>query len=521
MAAGDEIEIWLEGALSGPDRAVTANLDASAVNAASASTLTTIPLENRTGLDVNTTVTVDAQNLFLYTIQVRNLGPDDATNVQVTHAVEEQMTITATGPECTVSGSSALCKFGTIPAFESRTTTVRARGGALAADRTAITTATANEVLSRDPTTFTTARSGGAPAADLRIHLTSSELVASRPVLVEVVNQGPSDADGVEITLTPPPGIGLTEAPPPFCERSLQVTCRIGRLAVGRRWQQSFFFQVPATPAVLLGRVGATTPDPRGADNSQSVDIRTARQIAQGYPDAGAVSSSAAYQPGATVPGSDPSIFGTGMTERTTVPAAVPLPLQLDGISVTLNGVPAPLIFVSPTQVNFQTPWELLGESTAQVVMRIGDTLWPVGRVQVRPAAPEIFTMSQTGSGQGAILIANTASLAAPAAAYPGSRPVRRGEFVSIFCIGLGPVDDPPLSGAPALAERLARTRHPVQTTMGGVAATVSYSGLAPGFVGLYQVNAQVPETVSAGPAVPVVLEVLGARSNSVTIAVD
>ena len=78
-----------------------------------------------------------------------------------------------------------------------------------------------------------------------------------------------------------------------------------------------------------------------------------------------------------------------------------------------------------------------------------------------------------------------------------------------------------PATGAPAPTSPLAQTTHTVTVTIGSVVADVSFAGLAPGWVGLYQVNVQVPASAPVGDAVPVLLSVGGAVSNQVTIAVE
>ena len=86
--------------------------------------------------------------------------------------------------------------------------------------------------------------------------------------------------------------------------------------------------------------------------------------------------------------------------------------------------------------------------------------------------------------------------------------------------MGLGAVTNQPADGAASPSSPLARTSATPQVTIGGVPATVTFSGLAPDFVGEYQVNALVPATVAAGNAVPVAITIGGAASNTVTIVV-
>jgi uncharacterized protein (TIGR03437 family) len=95
------------------------------------------------------------------------------------------------------------------------------------------------------------------------------------------------------------------------------------------------------------------------------------------------------------------------------------------------------------------------------------------------------------------------------------------GGVVSIFCTGLGATEAAVASGQPGpSAEPLARVKTPVTVTIGGRPATVSFAGLAPGMVALYQVNAAVPAGVMPGNAVPVVITQGGFTSNTATIAV-
>jgi uncharacterized protein (TIGR03437 family) len=127
------------------------------------------------------------------------------------------------------------------------------------------------------------------------------------------------------------------------------------------------------------------------------------------------------------------------------------------------------------------------------------------------------------GNGQGAVRIASTGAIAAPVGTYPGSTPATAGvDYIEIYCNGLGAVSNPPAygqqaSGPPLLSET---PTQPV-VTIGGAPATVIFSGLSPGSVALYQIDALVPAGIPAGDAVPVVLQMQGLTSNSVTIAVQ
>jgi adhesin/invasin len=103
--------------------------------------------------------------------------------------------------------------------------------------------------------------------------------------------------------------------------------------------------------------------------------------------------------------------------------------------------------------------------------------------------------------------------------AAPGS-PATAGDVLVIYCTGLGAVNPAVPAGTAAPSSPLSETTNRVTVTLGGRPAQVAFSGLTPGFAGLYQVNAVVPEGVAAGDQVPVVLTVAGQAGRPVTIAV-
>jgi len=188
---------------------------------------------------------------------------------------------------------------------------------------------------------------------------------------------------------------------------------------------------------------------------------------------------------------------------------------------MTIGGATVPLYFVSPGQINFQVPYFNVTRPTPATLTVTEGTLSATITVTVTPYAPGLYTTNSQGTGQAAAIINGTASIVAPSGAFPGSRPARKGEFVSLFCTGLGTVTNRPMLGAPSPTNPLAATTAIPTVTVGSMNAGVSFSGLAPGFVGLYQVNIQVPDTAPSGDAVPVTLSIGGVTANTVTIAVQ
>jgi len=133
--------------------------------------------------------------------------------------------------------------------------------------------------------------------------------------------------------------------------------------------------------------------------------------------------------------------------------------------------------------------------------------------VALAPSDPGIFPIGAPQGGQVAIL--NLAGIVVDA-----NSPAHAGDYLEIYANGLGPVSNTPKTGAVAGASPLSRMIVNPSATIGGVPAQVVFAGLAPGFIGLYQVNAQVPQGIAAGDAVPVTLSTGAIASNTVTISV-
>ena len=226
----------------------------------------------------------------------------------------------------------------------------------------------------------------------------------------------------------------------------------------------------------------------------------------------------------AIAPGSIASVFGVRLAASVQSANVLPLSTALTGVSVAVNGIAAPLFFVSPTQINFQVPWEVSTQTQAWVAVTVNGVTSASESAKAAGSAPGLFAVNSAGTGQGAILIAATGEVAAPSGSIQGrsARPASRVEFITIYCTGLGPVTNQPANGVPALSEpSLSATLAKPAVTIGGVQATVVFSGLAPGFVGLYQVNVLVPAEAPTGNAVPVALTIGGVTSNTVTVAVQ
>ena len=362
-------------------------------------------------------------------------------------------------------------------------------------------------------------------ANDQKSHLVMQAAVCTG-VEADIRLDGPSSGENLEFRLD---HMGRrmpqTAALPEGCtveERAIR--CPLNNLAETGRQSLEFVLCSGTSPAIftLQGRVNTDGQDvvPRN-DVSTLIVRRDANELPPAVRiNRNGITDVAKFGTRGLTPGSDPSLFGVGLAPGVAVAESLPLPLELLGTSVEVNGIPAPLIFVSPNQINFQTTWELITDNVADVVVLSGGEVSDPERVFVVLVDPSIFSLNQTGSGQAAVLIAGTASVPAPTDSIPGARPARIGEFLSIYCIGLGVVDNEPRTGQASPSDPLARTLFSPTVTIGGVDAPVIFSGLAPGFVGLYQVNVQVPEGAPTGDAVDLQMSIGGITSNTVTVAV-
>jgi len=221
--------------------------------------------------------------------------------------------------------------------------------------------------------------------------------------------------------------------------------------------------------------------------------------------------ASLAPGPAPVAPGSIISLFGTNLAGTIASAQSFPLPPKLAGTSVEIGGIAAPLLYVSPLQINAQVPFELTA-STVSVTVRNSFGASPPISLTLQSTDPGIFAADSTGRGPGAITHNSTQQL------VTSQNPAVPGEFVQIFATGLGPVQPAVASGTPAPSQPPASTTLLATVMMNGLVAPVPFAGLAPGFAGLYQVNAQVPE-IPPGD-VNVVLTINGVSSPPVTMAV-
>ncbi|MDQ6662927.1 MAG: S8 family serine peptidase, partial [Acidobacteriota bacterium] len=200
----------------------------------------------------------------------------------------------------------------------------------------------------------------------------------------------------------------------------------------------------------------------------------------------------------ALAPGSYITIYGANLGPTTRSFVTPYLPVSLVGVSVSFDvpsasvSVPGRISYVSASQINLEIPWELQGQTSA--------------------------SLKVTNNGVSSALY--TLPLATYAPAFVAAGVAQRGQPVSIYANGLGPVDNQPASGEPSPAQPLASARVTPSVTIAGRPAQVLFSGLAPGFVGLYQINAIVPSDAPTGTQ-PVVITTNGIDSKTSNLIVN
>jgi uncharacterized protein (TIGR03437 family) len=230
---------------------------------------------------------------------------------------------------------------------------------------------------------------------------------------------------------------------------------------------------------------------------------------------AGGVVSAASFAPGLPVaPGAFVSIFGARLSDRVELSKVLPLEIELAGTSATIAGRRMPLLFTSEGQINAIVPYDVPMNTTHQLVVKRGSRIATPETVTVAAAQPGILTRDQNGRGQG-VVVHHSNGLYADA-----GNPAKAGDILVIYCLGLGPVDPGVTAGAAAPFDPLSWVNGQYSLTIGGVQAQVLFAGLAPGWAGLYQLNAIVPSGVTPGDTVPVVLRVRGQESPPVTMAI-
>ena len=226
----------------------------------------------------------------------------------------------------------------------------------------------------------------------------------------------------------------------------------------------------------------------------------------------GGVVNAASFLPAPVpiAPGTLISIFGISFASSLMQANQLPLPTQMAGTSVLVNGRRMPLVFVSPNQINAQLPYDVR-EGEAKISVTSSEGASAEETINIAAAAPGIF---QIAGGARAVAINQDFTL------NTADNPESRGRVMTVYLTGIGTLDGELAAGAAAPSDRLLRAALESSATIGGRDAPILFLGLTPGFVGLAQANIQVPSDGPIGNALELVIGVNRQRSNPALVAV-
>jgi uncharacterized protein (TIGR03437 family) len=192
---------------------------------------------------------------------------------------------------------------------------------------------------------------------------------------------------------------------------------------------------------------------------------------------------------GALAPGTLVQISGTALAARSTTATTSPLPTSLGGTQVIIGGVPAPISSTSPSLLNVEIPSSLAPDAQYQVIVSANGAITTPDSIQLTGTAPGVATVP------GGL----AAAMHLDGSAVTEASPAAPGETLFLPGAGLGLTDTPVADGTASPASPLANALSAPSITVDGQAAAISFAGLQPGVVGIYQINFTVPTTVNNG----------------------
>ena len=274
----------------------------------------------------------------------------------------------------------------------------------------------------------------------------------------------------------------------------------------------SYLLQIAKVEADISGSGGAPARVPLAAIPAAIGPISTSLPLPPVIQSGGIVNGASFSAKVGLSPGSIASLFGLNLAPAALSGSAAPPATVLGDTQLLFNGIPAPLFYVSPDQINFQMPVEVSGTGVSARVVCKGMSSLAVS-APVAPVTPGIFTQAAGGVGPGAVLNQDYSLNSA-------QNPAAAGSGIMIYATGLGPTNPPVATGQSGGTSPPSVTVETPAVLINGAPAQVLYSGLAPGYPGEYQVNAVIPADTPAGAAVSLQIRIGAQSSNTVTIAV-
>ncbi|HLJ47231.1 MAG TPA: hypothetical protein VKU01_14540 [Bryobacteraceae bacterium] len=206
----------------------------------------------------------------------------------------------------------------------------------------------------------------------------------------------------------------------------------------------------------------------------------------------------------AIAPGGLISIFGSQFSPINVATSDIPVPTALADSCLTVNGLPMPIFFVSPNQINAQMPFEAIGNVT--MVVHTPGGVSNNYNTTIMPGAPSIFRTGTAGPETDIPTIVRAAN----GELVTDSNPVHRNDTLSIYLTGLGTVYPAVATGMPSPSDPLSSAINTPTVTLGGVNLGLTFAGLTPNQVGVYQINVTVPKTVPIDSWYPLTINQAG-----------
>jgi uncharacterized protein (TIGR03437 family) len=201
-----------------------------------------------------------------------------------------------------------------------------------------------------------------------------------------------------------------------------------------------------------------------------------------------------------SAPGGLFTVFGNQLSATNLATKQIPLPTALANSCITVNGQPVPIIFVSATQINGQMPFQAVGNVT--LIVHTPGGVSDNFNLTVLPNAPAIFRSGVAGPETTLpTVVRSTNSLL-----VTDSNPIHRNDQLTIYLTGLGRVTPVVGDGLPAPTDPLAFAVAEPSVELGGQKVQLDYAGLAPGLVGVYQINLTIPRSVPTGLGLPLTI---------------
>jgi uncharacterized protein (TIGR03437 family) len=208
---------------------------------------------------------------------------------------------------------------------------------------------------------------------------------------------------------------------------------------------------------------------------------------------------SAADMTSAVASGGLMAVLGNNLSATNQATSEVPLPTAINDSCLTVNGAPVHMLFVSPSQVNAQMPAQDVGN--VAIVMHTPGGVSNTFFLTVLTGAPAVFMVPVANQGNVPTIVRYYNGLV-----VTDTNPVHRGDILTIYLTGLGAVSPAVSDGSPALVNPLSTTLINPTVQIGGVDAQVLFSGLVPGYVGLYVLNISVSSSTPQGLSVPLTI---------------